>query len=160
MKFRLIKIGLALVGFAFLLYWCSPYTHTIYALGNRNLELVFLVTDSETGEPISNASIDMQEEEHFDKKEQQRIIKLVTDANGRTKFVHENNSCEDVIRPFRRTVTSIDLTWAVADVSATGYNPVEKLWLHTAKYENKGYLTKDRIQRIEFSVPLGKRTGN
>ena len=158
MKSRRIMIGLVVAGIAVILFllWFMPYSQTNYTLAIRNLEMVFVVADAETGEPIPNASIDLMAENGLE----QQVIKLLTDNEGRARFVHENNMCEDVIRPFRRTVTLIDLHWASVNVSAKGYRPVEHVWLNTTKYENKGYSSKSHCQRVEINVPLQKRTGN
>jgi hypothetical protein len=156
MKFPSIKIGLVVAGLALLLYLIA-YGGTIYALAGRDLEMAFVVTDAAGGNPIPNASIDLLAEEYKEKGLERRVIKLVTDNEGRATFIHENNSCEDVIRPFWPTITLIDLTWASVNVSANGYSPVEQIWLHTAKYENKGYFSKGAFQRVEFTVPLHKR---
>jgi hypothetical protein len=121
---------------------------------------MFVVTDAETGEPIANASIALMAEEYQEKGLERQIIKLVTNSEGRAKFVRENNSCEDVLRPLRKTVTLIDLTWASVNVSAKGFSPVEQMWLHTSKYENKGLFSESRLQRVELKVPLHKRAGN
>jgi len=95
---------------------------TTYALADRNLEMMFVVTDATTGEPIPNAEIELIAEEYKEKGIGQQVFKVVTDNEGRARFVHENNSCEDVIRPFRKTITLIDLTWAYVSVSAKGYS--------------------------------------
>ena len=126
MKIRLIMIGLVVAGLALLLY-LIPYCQTIYALADRDLEIVFVVTDAETGEPISNASIDLMVEERKEKGFEQQVIKLVTGNEGKAMFVHKNNSCEDIISPFRKTVTLIDLTWASVNASAQGYSLVEQM---------------------------------
>jgi hypothetical protein len=161
MKFRRIVIGLVVAGIGLLL--CRIcfilYSQKVYALASRNLELVFVVTDAETGEPIPNASIDLLMEAGA-WNEEVGVVHLVTDDKGRVRHVHENNSCEDVIRPFRKTVTLIDLTWASVDVSSKGYEPGEQIWLHTAKYDDKGYFSEGRFQRVEFNVPLHKRADN
>jgi hypothetical protein len=159
MRFRPIMIGLFMAGIA-LLVCLTPYSQTIYALASRNLEMVFVVTDAETGELIPNASIDLMAEEYKENGLERQVIKLVTDNEGRARFVHENNSCEDVIRPFKKTVTLIDLTWASITVSGKGYSPVEQMWLHTAKYKNKGYFSEGPFQQVEFNVSLHKRTDN
>ena len=154
MKVCLILAGLFVVGSA-LFYLIGP-SQTIFALANRNLEMLFVVSDAETDERIPNASIDLVMEKGAWNKEV-GVVHLVTDDKGTVRHVHENNSCEDVIRPFRKTVTLIDLTWAYVNVSATGYSPVEQMWLHTAKYEDKGIYSEGRFQRVEFTVPLHKR---
>jgi hypothetical protein len=132
------------------------FCQTTYALASRDLEIVFHVTDAESGEPIPHASIELIAEGQEEGLEQ-GITHLVTDDQGKASFVREGNSCEDVIRPFRKTVTLIDLTWASATISATAYSPVQGMWLHTAKYENKGYSSDRRCQQVEFSVPLHRR---
>jgi hypothetical protein len=158
MKFRLIVIGLVVAGIVALLCFIAS-TGTTFALGSRNLEMLFVVTDAETGEPIPNASIDLLMEAGAWNKEE-GVVQLVTDDEGRVRHVHENNSCEDVIRPFRKKETLIDLTWASVNVSAKGYEPVEQIWLHTAKYDNKGYFSEGHFQRIEFNMLLHKRGGH
>jgi hypothetical protein len=159
MKFRLVTVGLLVAGIAFFLCLIAS-GQTTYALASRNLDMVFFVTDAGTGEPIPKASIDLITEDNGENGLGRQVIGLITDAEGRARFVHENNSCEDVIRPCRKTVTLIDLTWASVDVSAEGYMPIEQMWLHTSKYNNKGYNTEGRFQRVEFSVPLHKRAGD
>src|SRR6266851_88814 len=110
MKVRLIIIGLTTASIVLALYLVSSF-QTVYGLRDTNLELVFVVTDAATGQPIPNASIDLMFEE-YEKAQEQKLVKLMTDREGKARFVHENNSCEDVIRPWRETVTLIDLTWA------------------------------------------------
>ncbi len=114
--------------------------------------MIFIVTNAETGQPIPNASIDLMKGEG---NAQQLLATLVTDQEGKARFVRQNNSCEHLIRPFRETKTFIDLTWATATVSAKGYSPIEGLWLPTAKYEQKPY--GGGFRRVEFSLPLGKQ---
>jgi hypothetical protein len=156
MKSRLVTGGLVVGGVALILY-VFLWNQTIFALVGRDLEMNFVVHDAETDEPIPNAAIDLIAEERKENGKETRVIKLVTDDDGRARFVHENNSCEDVIRPFRRTVTLIDLTWAVVNVSAKGYRPIEKMWLHFSKYKNLGYISKDRVQRVEFDIALHRQ---
>jgi hypothetical protein len=85
----------------------------------------------------------------------QRLITLVADQDGKARFVRSGNSCEHVIRPYRETQTPIDLTWAIVDVSANGYSPIEKQGLANTKHEQKGHV--GGCQRVEFSLPLRKQ---
>lgn len=126
-----------------------------YFLANRNLEMVFIVTNEESGEPIPNTSIDLLMKGGAWNKET-GVVHLVTDDEGKVRHVHENNSCEDVIRPFQKKVTFIDLCWASVNVSAKGYQPVEGLWLHEFKYNHKGYISEGNFQRIELNLRLRK----
>jgi len=52
----------------------------------------FVVIDAETGESIPNAAIDVMAEDHTNRVSGQRTIKLLTDNEGRARFVRENNS--------------------------------------------------------------------
>jgi len=142
------------VGGAAVLPCLFSYCQTIYALASRKLEMVFHVTDAESGEPIPHASIELIAEGQEEEAPDQGIIHLVTDGESKASFVREGNSCEDVIRPFRKTTTLIDLTWASATISANGYSPVQGMWLHSAKYENKGYSSDGRCQQVEFNLSL------
>ena len=112
-----------------------------------------------TGEPIQGAKILLFEEKEDGLPPEQHVLSsLTSDNEGRARFVRENNSCEDVIRPFRRTTTLIDLTWASLDVTADGFNPMTRLFLHGANYKDKGYFSKDHSQHVELTLPLQKRT--
>ena len=153
MKSRLITYGLLVV--AALGFVCFiPFNETIFALANRNLEMLFVVTNEESGEPIPNASIDLLMEAGAWNKEV-GVVHLVTDDKGRVRHVHENNSCEDVIRPFRKTVTLIDLTWASVNVSAEGYQPIEQLELHDFKYDHKGYFSEGNFLVFPGQLRVG-----
>jgi hypothetical protein len=157
MKSRFITYGLVgLVAAASAFLCVVTYSQPMYALGSRNLEMLFVVTDAETGEPIANASIDLLMEKGA-WNEEVGVVHLVTDKEGRARNVHANTSCEDIIRPFRKTVTLIDLCWASVNVSAEGYQPVERLWLHDFKYDHKGYFSEGNFQRIDFNLRLHKR---
>jgi len=154
MKLCLIVIVLFLAGTA-IICWFSV-NGPVLALASRNLEMVFVVTDAETGNPIPNAQVKMAAEEYRENGVDHQFIELVTDQEGHAKFVHENNPCEDYIRPFRKTVTFIDLTWASIDVSTKSYSPIEQMCLHTAKYDNKGSSSDGLFQGVVFNVPLHK----
>jgi hypothetical protein len=157
MKSRLIKFGLVASFVAVIAFVCCiPANQTIYALANRNLEMLFVVTDAKSGASIPNASIDLLMEAGAWNKDV-GVVHLVTDKEGRASHVHANNSCEDIIRPFRKTLTLIDLCWASVNVTAEGYQPVERLWLHDFKYDHKGYVSEGNSQRIELNLRLDKR---
>jgi hypothetical protein len=158
MKSRRIKYGpVGLVVAALLAFLCfCPSQQGMYALVDRNLEMLFVVTNEESGDPIPNASIDLVMEEGAWNKEV-GVVHLVTDDKGRVRHVHEHNSCEDHIRPFRKTVTLIDLCWASVNVSAKGYQQIKDLGLHDFKYDHKGYFSEGNFQRIEFNLRLHNR---
>src|SRR5262249_61730678 len=143
-------VGLVVGGIALLLCLVH-HSQTLHALAGRNLEMVFVDTVTETGKPIPNARIDLMD---WKREPELDVFNLVTGTHGTATFYRENNSCEDVIRPFRKTVTLIDLTWASVNVSAKGYHPVEQMWLHTSKYEDS---REGNLHHLTFTIPLRRR---
>jgi hypothetical protein len=153
MKLHHVVAGLIVVVIALLLVPFLAF-QTLYALADRNLEIVFVATDAATEKPIPNAEITLTIEEFRDRAENQKVITLLTDWEGMASFIREHNSCEDVVRPLRKTVTLIDLTWGSISVTAEGYKPIANMSLYSAKPEDKGYSAKDHFQRVELHIPL------
>lgn len=158
MNRRLLRAGLILAVPALLITLFASRTTTIYALASRGIEIVFNVTDAATGEGIANADVQLRIEDYREKGREERVLSLATDEAGRAAFVREDNSCEDVIGPFGRRRTLIDLTWASVTVSAEGYLPLQDLDLHPAKYEET-YIEGGNFHRLVFKLALAKRPG-
>jgi len=125
---------------------------TTYALHIRDVEVVFLVTDITSGKPIQDASIELVIQ--GDQDTEKRVARLVTNQEGKAAFVQEKVFSDDIIRPFRKTHTTFDLTWAVFSVIADGHDSIEKNWLHAWKYENKGYSPDRKLWQLEVPVML------
>jgi hypothetical protein len=141
-----------IVGLVVVILLClALYGQTVYALADRKLEMVFVVADAETGQPVPGARVELLD---WTRDPEHDVCTSVTRTDGTATFYREKNSCEDVIRPFRKTVTLIDLTWASVNVSAKGYQPVEQMWLHGSKYEDHGSSRQGNVQRITFNIPL------
>jgi hypothetical protein len=153
MKLHHVVAGLIVVVVVILLIPFLPFL-TIYALAHRNLEIVFVVTDTATEQPIPKASIVLTVEDYKSQADNQRVINLVTDKDGRARFIREDNSCEDVIRPLRKTITLIDLTWGSISATAEGYKPIANMDLYSAKPQDFGFSTQDHFQRVELHIPL------
>jgi hypothetical protein len=113
--------------------------------------MVFIISDAVTGDPIPDAAVEL-----WDSKDDPRHdeFKMVTGADGIAKFYRENISCEEVERLFRKAVPLFDLSWASVNVAAKGYDPVNQMWLHKGKYEDKGYSAQGHLHRLEFKIPL------
>jgi hypothetical protein len=141
-----------------LLFLLSP-SQTIYAVGSCDLELVFVIADAETGEPIQNASIEISEEGWQEENRVQKIATLITNEMGTATFIREHNTFEDIERPFRKTVRSIDLTWAAMRIVAEGYESVEQMSLYDARRTKNEWVSKRRLQRVELLLSLKKRSG-
>src|SRR5262249_26023102 len=144
MKLHLIMIGLSLTVIVILLRLFFPvHNETICLLTSKNLKMEFVVTDAATGKSLKNAYLELTTSGYRDGKYGERIIqKVETDDEGKATCSREDNSCEDIIRTYRPTVTHFDLTWASVNVTARGYRPIKQMWLHTAKYVDKGYVSE------------------
>ena len=82
------------------------------------------------------------------------VFTSVTGTDGMAAFYREKNSCEDIIRPFRKTVMLVDLTWASVNVLAKSYQPVEQMWLHGSRFEDHGSFRPGDFHRLTFNIPL------
>jgi hypothetical protein len=156
MKRPMLLTGLAVLGAACLLNTFLGCCQPILALSSRNLEMVFLVTDSYTGEPIPRAALHLQDVEDRGDGSEPVVVKLVTDERGMAVFHRPDNWCDELIRPFRKTIIRHDLTWASVRVTAKGYRKVDHLYLHTFRYEDKGSPGEGQPHRLEFPIALSK----
>jgi hypothetical protein len=131
----------------------SLYTQTIYALVLTDIEIEFRITDAEVGAPVPNATIDLTIETD-DGACPEIMVQLVTDKDGTARYFRAKTMHEEVIRPLRKPIFLINLTWASASVSANGFRPVKGLWLHDAKPEDVGFVREGMFHRIGIAVPL------
>lgn len=149
----LIVIGLIVIG----LIVVSP-GETILALGSTELEVLVLVTDAETGGPITGAKVEIWDDETIYGKGMKKTF-MITDQEGKAKFVRKNVNCEDYIRPSRKTRTSYDLTWGSGRISAPGGYKREEISLHEFPYEvvqSFSDSTGERFTSLQFSIKLKK----
>jgi hypothetical protein len=156
MKRAMILTGLAVLGVACLLNTFLGCCQPILALSSRNLEMVFLITDSNTGKPVSGASLHLEIVEDRGDGTAPRVVKLVTNDRGMAVFHRPDNWCDELIRPFCKTMVHHDLTWASLRVTAKGYRKVDHLDLHTFPFEDKGSPGKGEPHRLEFPLTLSR----
>ncbi len=88
----------------------------LYSECNRDVEFIFFVVDSRTGEPISGAMINAETEW----PETNEKFKLVTNENGRARIRRDQERGVDIERPFRKTITRVNRPWCVFSVEAKG----------------------------------------
>jgi hypothetical protein len=138
------------------LYYSHGFVTTYVLCCGRNVEFVFRVTDAASKEPIPGAIISVRSEEFKDGRPVPEF-KLVTDAEGRARILREDQMVEDVIRPFRKTVSLIPTAWCGFSIEAKGYRPVKDQWLAKLRYEDQGYSQEDGFQRVEFSIRMEKQ---
>jgi hypothetical protein len=150
-----MNVVATVVGLLVLCALCvAPSMRTVFALGSRNVEIVFIVYDGNTAEPIEGAEIDVRVERRFDEDDEITLIKRTTDEHGKATLFRKDNWVEEVIRPFRKTLTLYDFTWCSFSVNAVGFRKLENMWLHTAGFVDRGYVAEGRFQRIELTIPM------
>lgn len=148
-----ILIPFTIVGVTLLVCLVPWSCSTIYALGRMDLEIYVRVVDDATQQPIRGARVALRPE-NWQLDKDVDFSPAATDNAGMVRFFRPRNSCEDIIRPFHRTVTLFDLTWAILSVSADDYRPVEELWLQKARFVHKARGSEGRPHQIEFTIPL------
>ncbi len=133
-----------------------------YALCSRDIEFTLLAVDGQTGEAVPRAAITVRIcPEWADKPHVVGNVKLVTDESGRAPLLLKKQMCEDVIRPFRKTVTLVN--WSLShnhcqfDLDAEGYQPLRSAWLGDYRYQDKGYSRSEHFQRVEYKIPLTRK---
>lgn len=127
---------------------------TIYALCGRDIEFNFVLLDGITGKPIPGAVLNLLVEDHKKKQEDWEKIRLDTDHDGRAKILRKDSMCEDVIRTNRKTVTLIDRGWCMIYIQAPGYAPLEYLYLDNWPCKDLGYISAEKLQRVEIKIEL------
>jgi hypothetical protein len=151
---RFVISVVSLLALAALVYFLAPSSIT-YALCIRDIEFNFLVNDADTGDPIPNATVKIRIDTCSKiRDERWQRLELVTDATGRAKLLRKDASCEDVIRPLRKTVTLVDRTWCVFSIDAPAHKSTKEAWLADVPYEDFGYFKGEALQRIEFRLKL------
>lgn len=134
--------------------WLICSGDTIFALGARDFELTFVISDAETAAPIQGANLvvridDTRHDEH-------RILELTTDVEGKAILFRKDEWIEEIIRPCQKTKLLFFLSWGVLDVAAEGYHPIEKVWFPELEPKDSGYDADRRVHRLEFAFQLHK----
>jgi hypothetical protein len=124
---------------------------TIYALAETDLEVVFAVTDKETGQPIEGAVVQVWWDDFDQPKRHERLL---TDDAGIVVYKHGKCRCEDIITVFRRK--TIYFLRGEYFVKAEGYEIVPKTWMGHTPYEvvRESSTKEGRSTRVHFSIRL------
>ncbi len=145
---------LGLVAAILVVFYFVSSVQTTYALCSRDIEYTFVVVDETTRVPIAGARLTFIIED-WRKDRQIDTVQLVSDADGKITMLRKNESCEDVIRPMKKTVTLINLGWCDSlDINADGYVKIDNVSLYEWKYTDRGFFIDEKVQRIELVFPL------
>ena len=136
-------------------YYCVSNLNIVYALCTRDIEYSFVIVDHHTRTPIVGAAVTIISEDTATPSKIATTV-YVSDAEGNVKVLRKQEMCEDVIRPFRKTVTLINRTWGSIKVEHGGYQTVDEITFHELKLTDHGYFEAEKLQRVSFVIPLAK----
>ncbi len=109
--YRAILIFMAVAVFVFVNAAMFGLCSSVKWVGRTDLEVGFMVTDAETGLPISNATIRVRTEAGgFCDDREQRSFTIATDANGLAKHICTNCMCFGSRSAFENTFV-VHLPW-------------------------------------------------
>lgn len=145
------KAFLMLIAGTIALFVCfRPFFSVKQVLVTKDVEFVFLVTDEKTGRPVPQAAIELQSEDLLEV----RTENLLTDQEGRARYLRAKTRCEEVIQPWQKVTTHVDRSWCRLTIRAPGYRPLEDASLSQYSYEDQGYFPENQRQRVEFTITL------
>jgi hypothetical protein len=87
---------------------------TVYALGSRDVELIFIATDGGSGQPIPGAHIDLWIDGSNEEKNKPELVRLTTNNHGIVRMLRKNNMVDDLIKGGRTIRTDFDFTWCMS----------------------------------------------
>ena len=118
-RWRFVVFGVAVVA---VLLFAFERVQRIHWVGSTNLEIEFLVTQADTGQPVQGAEIAVWSEGGFYRERADRQFSLLTDEQGKARRVCHESMCFGTQSGLRLTDTYVvHLPWWNFRVSAPGY---------------------------------------
>jgi hypothetical protein len=151
-------LWLCVIGAVPLAVWGYDRMGMIAWVGGTDLEIVFVFTDADTGEPIQGVKLQVHSEGGFYKESEseEKEFNLVTDETGTVRRVCHNSMCYGERSSLGFTDTfGVHLPWWFVSPSAPEYEPGEQFFLADGSYQR-------RVQRIapgrtRLMVPVALR---
>jgi hypothetical protein len=137
----LIALGLLLI----------PAMQTVAWVGHTNLEVEFVVTDADTGQPIKGATIHVQAEEGgFCEEREKQQFSLVTNEEGTAKRLCKHCMCFGT-SGWNIDTFAVHLPWWFYRVTAESYAPTELTELDVPENVHQVQRTKPAAKLV---VPI------
>jgi hypothetical protein len=159
----------------------------IYALGGSDTEIEFVVTDADTGAPVSGASIEVTIWEEAalpvlcastvglvsapagqgpvcaavalfpERPEEIYPVYKATSDDEGRTTFFKKLSMWEDVVRVRSERRVFNLNWGSLSVSAQGYSGIEKMPLPEAGHENTGYDDQNHVQRLRVRLALSRK---
>lgn len=126
-------------------------------VGRKDLEVQFIVLDSESNEPLSNAKIHILQERSGPCEDQtQRRFEFVTDGNGSVKHMCKDCMCFGSRSTFEDTFASHVPAWRF-HATADGYEDSQREDLENLEFA-KRVKRGDRYSTLSIPIRLQKQS--
>ncbi len=136
--------------------WVYDKWGTIQWVGSTDLEIVFAVTDAESGEPVPDARIEIERFGGFGADGDPREFVLSSDSNGYARKLCRNTMCFGTQSQLRFTNTHVvHLPFGHYRAIAPGYEPTE--WTPLDDYENVRMVKRHAPRRTRLTLPIAIR---
>jgi hypothetical protein len=130
-----LLLGLAAIPIA---VWGCDRFQRIAWVGSTDLEIKFIITDADTGQPIESAQVAVHSEGGFYREHEEPDFTLVTDGEGIARRVCHRSMCFGTQSLLRFTNTfAVHLPWWHFSVSAPGYETNDLVYLNVPEYRRQ-----------------------
>jgi hypothetical protein len=149
--FRIVLIATMICSVALAVFLLDRLT-TIYGVGAADVELQFVVTDSETGEPVRGAIVDVWWDDSRNPPAKEE--RFITDDNGAA--IYRPGECRfSQESTLFRSRTSFDLPGACS-VNAKGYHPFGRISMSAVprRIIGKSSTQEGLFMQLQVPTPL------
>jgi hypothetical protein len=156
-KYRRLVQCLLIIDLLALMVLAYDRVLMIHWLGSTDLEIKFVVTDRATGEPITDATIDIESWGGWDRDQVEGKFTLTTNTNGEaSKILYENRSYGTTsgLR-FTNTYGIYPPDWQYR-VIASKYKPSVSAWVETFDKRNRPQRMGPRQHLLIILITLEK----
>jgi hypothetical protein len=138
--------------------WGYDGLQKICWVGFTDLEIVFVVTDVDSGRPVEGAKIAVHTGGGIYREHEEKPFELVTDADGTARRVCHDSMCSGTQSGLAFTDTfAVHLPWWDFRVTAPGFRSSQRLLLDVAEYGHQVQRLPDRSAQLVVRVPLLKK---
>jgi|GEM_PF-4239559 len=139
----------------FLLILVCPFLQKVCWVGRADLEVEFTVTDAVTGQPVSDAQIEIHSEGGLYKERDRREFQLTTDPNGRVSYICLDSMSSGSRGPFEYTY-SVQLPWWRFRTSAAGFQSNDWVELNVPEFGRRVRRAGPGKAKVEIPIRLSR----
>ncbi len=158
-KFAMIVVGLS--GVALLVGLVLPSVEYIHWVGSKDLEIIFLVLDADSGGPVKSAKVEvLYEETNFCSNRPEVPFTITAGEDGTVHYLGKQCMCfgtEGGSGRWKKDTFAIHIPGWYVRVGAPGYRDSEPFFLDTPENQRK-VVRGNKTATLEVVVQLQKGT--